>query len=410
MKKKLFYILYLISFILLCFGGAELYLNYLLNHPEQFPKIGPKQLSEYYQYHDMNIIQWQTEMAQYDSALFYTLKPGEFVYENREFADSFFVNSIGVRDDEISLESPKIVMVGDSYGMGWGIPQNKTYASLVETVLDKTTLNAGISSYGTPREMKMLERINRDSLEYLIIQYCPNDYIELEDYIRNKYQLAISNKSTYDSAAVNINDRMAYYPFKLCIELLPSFFVEKTIIKKPTEAKYIKSEPVNVPKGFLETIRNAKISPQTKIYVFTVGVRGFGNHFMRDVKELLNKEFGSTLHDQINFLDFSKTLTDKHYFILDSHINSLGHQLIADTLVKYIGMKPKGFYEKVWYYDDENISIKASYLNHYKEGLTTYYWPNGQRSQQTNYKKGVKKGLEIRYSDKGQEVGRKSYN
>jgi hypothetical protein len=87
-----------------------------------------------------------------------------------------------LRDDEESLFSPEIVVVGDSQAMGWGVSQDLTFSSLLENALGKPILNAAISSYGTARELKILERIDLSNLKFLIIQYSDNDYRENRTY------------------------------------------------------------------------------------------------------------------------------------------------------------------------------------------------------------------------------------
>jgi len=409
-KKQLFYILYLLSFVVIVFGAIETYLSYIVNNPKKCPKKWEKKLEVYYSEFERSVIQYEPEMAQYDTGLFYTLKPGEFIFENSEFKTPFKVNSIGCRDDEASLEYPKIIMSGDSYGMGWGVNQNETYADLVEKKLNTKVLNMGVSSYGTPREMKFLERVNTDSLQYLIVQYCPNDYGEIVQYLWHENELVVSNNHIYDSIANLARKDKSYNLFSRTKNFLPMVLgVEKEI--KYEKTNHPKVPEFNIYKGFLDVIRNAKNIPKhTKIIVFTMGVKGFTNDFMKSVETTLNKEFSSSLYDQITFLDFSKVLKPKNYFVLDSHINASGHQIIADTLAKYIRQKPKGKHEKNWHYDNGNISIKASYFNHYKQGVTTYYWLNGNKSLETNYVKGEKHGLEIQFNEKGEEVGRKNYN
>jgi hypothetical protein len=137
---------------------------------------------KYYRYKDRKIIQYIEDCAKYDSELAYTLKPGKCHLKNREWEVEFSINSAGLRDDEESLFSPEIVVVGDSQAMGWGVSQDLTFSSLLENALGKPILNAAISSYGTARELKILERIDLSNLKFLIIQYSDNDYRENRTY------------------------------------------------------------------------------------------------------------------------------------------------------------------------------------------------------------------------------------
>ena len=74
-----------------------------------------------------------------------------------------------MRDDEESLKAPEVIVLGDSVAMGWGIEQNETMAQQIEAMAGLKVLNAGISSYGTVREMKLLNRLDLSRVKYLVI-------------------------------------------------------------------------------------------------------------------------------------------------------------------------------------------------------------------------------------------------
>ena len=80
---------------------------------------------EYYGGFDRAILQTDPRFARYDPELFYTMRPGRFVFAQREFAHEFRVNSLGVRDEEGALDAPEIVVIGDSVAMGWVCPRTK---------------------------------------------------------------------------------------------------------------------------------------------------------------------------------------------------------------------------------------------------------------------------------------------
>ncbi|MCH2195432.1 hypothetical protein [Kordia sp.] len=54
-------------------------------------------------------------------------------------------------------------------------------------------MNTPISTYGTAREFKLLQQVNT-SLQYIIVQYCDNDYEENQLYHQNANTLKISSK------------------------------------------------------------------------------------------------------------------------------------------------------------------------------------------------------------------------
>lgn len=341
-------------------------------------------------------------MAIYDKELFYTLKPGQFVFENREFSTDYLVNSMGLRDDETSLDHPKIVMLGDSYGMGWGVDQNESYASLVESELGITVLNAGISSYGTPREVTMLERINTDSLEYLVIQYCNNDKYEIGEYMRHNNELIVSNELKYDSICEFVRTKASYYPFKHTIQLLPLIFSQNTE-EKP---KIDNSTPaVNTSRGFIEMIRSSnKIPAHTQIIIFALNGIEDKNYFTSEIEHLIGTEIASSLQDRCSFIDFDNDLGSDHYFRLDNHINKNGHRLVADSIIKLIRSSTNEREVKKWFYPDGAICIQAEYKGKLKDGKATYYWPNGQVSQVSYFSRGSKIREDQRFNKQGVEL------
>jgi len=138
-------------------------------------------LSEIYIYYARCTIQYEPSCARYDRERGYMLKPGHFIFSCREFANEYRVNRFGLRDDEQSLVAPDIIVAGDSVAMGWGVDQNQTFAEILQRKSHLNVLNAGVSSYGTVREMRMLDRLDTSHLKYLIIQYHSNDFWEIYD-------------------------------------------------------------------------------------------------------------------------------------------------------------------------------------------------------------------------------------
>lgn len=91
------------------------------------------------------------------------------------------------------MNNPKIVVLGDSHAMGWGVKQEEAFVELLEKSTCKKVLNTPISTYGTAREFKLLQQVNT-SLQYIIVQYCDNDYEENQLYHQNVNTLKISSK------------------------------------------------------------------------------------------------------------------------------------------------------------------------------------------------------------------------
>lgn len=72
-------------------------------------------------------------------------------------------NSQGLRNDEVSIArtdaKKRILMLGDSVTMGWGVPQNQTVSKLLEQDLrdagqDVEVINTGVGNYNTLQEVE----------------------------------------------------------------------------------------------------------------------------------------------------------------------------------------------------------------------------------------------------------------
>ena len=176
----------------------------------------------YYQRYEETWIQMMPECAHYDARVTYRLKRGHCRFDAREFDGiDLTINRLGVRDDEASLLSPDVIVAGDSFAMGWGVPQHETFAQLIEQKTGLRVLNAAVSSYGTVREMAILEDVDKSKLQYLIIQYCDNDYRENKEYFTHNNRLPISSAAEYRRLAeehlLSRRYRYGQYTFGLLI-------------------------------------------------------------------------------------------------------------------------------------------------------------------------------------------------
>lgn len=306
-----------------------------LKFPEAIPSFLLRPYIGLYLSQDRKIIQ-MTTCAQYDPELFYTLKPGSCVFENREFSVATMVNHKGLRDDEQSLEAPEIIALGDSYTMGWGVNQQETFPQVLEKLTNKKVLNTGISSYGTARELTMLNRLDLSNLRYLVIQYHANDYEENLTYLKNGFNLPIQSEKKYDSLKAAINQRAEYYPFKYLAGLSKN--IAKSVIpRQPKDTVNTQYEA----RAFLDILsHHLSEHKQFQIIVFRTDVPGQleKDQFIETVDSLSN----TNPYQGYNIVTFQTRdfLADEDFFILDDHINEKGHNKIGRALSQYIEDAP----------------------------------------------------------------------
>lgn len=341
-------IIILTTLIFLYFLFIELVFFLTLKYPNLSRNSEKLQFSAQiiYDEYDRNIIQYLPECTEYDSALFYTLKKNSSCnFSNREFSNEYNINSIGLRDSEQSLSEPEVIFIGDSFTMGWGVNQDETFTSVVGKKLNIKVLNAGISSYGTARELEILKRLDTSKTSHLIIQYCLNDLDENKRYIDNDNKIIISSEKDYDNTVKKHLDRLKYYPFlysyKYFQRLNPAF--KHLDIWMAERYENLEKEHYIEAKYFLDTLNSFTISKKIKIILFENEFRLKNDWFLIEVNKLLSNEEYNKL--DIIFIS-TKDLINEDYYQLDSHLNKNGHKKLANKIVNAIKTQNLNMYIK----------------------------------------------------------------
>lgn len=118
--------------------------------------------------------------GEFDAQLIYVPKPGVNRFRGPEFDVQVLTTPERMRaqptPDLEKMRSGLVVVAGDSFTFGLGVNDAETYSALLQTRYHHRTVNTGVSSYGTARE---LTRLRREGLlpkaSVVIIQYCTND-------------------------------------------------------------------------------------------------------------------------------------------------------------------------------------------------------------------------------------------
>ena len=332
----------LVLLAILSMGEVTIFV--LLNNPSIIPQDWVQSFRDYYMSKDREIAQYSPKLAAYDSALFYRLKPGEHSFNNREFNTRFTVNSYGFRDDESSVKKPKIIVLGDSFTMGWGVSDSECFSSVLERYTKLSTLNTGVSSYGTAREFEVFSGLEVDSLKYLVIQYDMNDNTEncAFSYGGNKYNP--SSEEEYNHIRDLHAEAIAYFPFKFTSHFArnylesayPEVFTEKETDKPETQTQ---KEPIERPyitptDAFLNVLTHSQIPDSVPIIVFQVG--DGSTEILIDPLSKLISENDSIINNPIHVLDMQANLNESHYYLLDRHLKPEGHEIVARVLSDYL--------------------------------------------------------------------------
>ena len=256
------------------------------------------------------------------------------------------INSQGLRDDEVSLDSPEIIVLGDSHAMGWGVQQHEAFPQLLEQASGLKVLNAGIPSYGTARELGLLKRLDTRRLRYLVIQYCDNDDEENSQYLNKGGKQVAMSREHYEQEGAEYRALMAYQPLKYWLFsidevrfLLGKWWQRQNGIVDDKPVPF--EEATAAARRFLRVLDQSTLPLPAGIKVIVLNTNGVGKEawpFIPALKSRLQQsnDITSGMAQAITAIDIPELASKQYYFRLDDHMNAMGHAQVAKQLVNVI--------------------------------------------------------------------------
>jgi hypothetical protein len=299
--------------------------SFLSFHPavsESLPLLEPVARGAYFG--RLVPIQFRPECARYDARVTYLLKPGSCRFGEVVFNTQVSVNSFGLRDDEKSLIAPQVIVLGDSHAMGHGVEDDETFSAVLERQLARKVLNAGVSSFGTARELMLLRLLDTSAARVIVIQYCDNDLDE-NLALKDDGTLPILTEMEYrrlvERAAASYRDW-----------LMPGFGVLERIASRIGRAVGVAREPsaANPHVDSFSRVIAQSLNLLRGRKVIVLELNGGGRilpGFIEKARQRLDH-----LGLDITFLDVSKVLRPEDYLPLDGHMRPSGHKKVATLL------------------------------------------------------------------------------
>ncbi len=317
----------LIAFALVL-AAAEGLLAVIMAHPEWLPAAGfiTGGMRSIYVREDWNVPQTDLSVVAYDPELTYLLRPGPARFTNREFATTLEGNSAGLRDDEASLESPDVIVLGDSFAFGWGVERQQTFPQILERRTGLRVLNAAMSSYGTARQVILLERLDVSAARAVVVQYFMNDYRENRAFIDGGYSLTITPEHDFLESARRFEIQTRYRPLDYLLAFLDrrSFFPEleqvssKEVAETCLRVLESSAELADLPIFLLQ------VNPWNRYHRYDI---------VAPVAELLETEPRySDLRRRLRLVHLETALETGDFFRLDPHLRASGHDKVAVEL------------------------------------------------------------------------------
>ena len=297
---------------------------------------------QYYGSFDRAIIQTDPRFVRYDPELFYTLRPGRFLFTQREFAHEFRVNRLGLRDTDAALDAPEIVVLGDSVAMGWGVAQEDTFPAIVARETGRRVLNAAVSSYGTVRELRMLERIDRRALAWLVIQYNANDAGENRLFLQRHNTHVPGSEERFTHETQRYEAKRVYYTGKYAWETVR--WLRKSIRHAFSPPKRRGPAPTadEEAEAFFNALLHAGAVDFERVRLIVAEVTGEGAPaaMIAALERQIRHEGLPRGLRTAALLDIGARLGPEDFHVLDDHPNARGHRRIAEAVVTALRASP----------------------------------------------------------------------
>ena len=291
-----------------------------------------------YRHFNRSLIQFEPACAQYDAEVTYVLKPGRCTFANVEFSTELRINRLGLRDDDASLEAPEVIVLGDSYAMGWGVQQDETLARVLARASGLKVLNAGISSYGTVRELKLLDRLDTSRLQILVVQYHDSDSVENLAFREHGGSIPILAPEGYQATVDWYLARRGYWPGKY----LSGLFMKLTGLETPDpNAPRMPASMSSLEEAtlFLNVLAHGTRKPldDVKLIVFEASeqIRP-PRSFLANVAVASRGDEQPAYVRRLRALDVAPLLEEGDFYSLDDHLRPSGHEKIGKALAGVI--------------------------------------------------------------------------
>ena len=322
--------------------------------------------ARYQNYFD--VLQWDQSRTQFDPLLgFITRSNLDFAFRNDEFSTTFRTNSEGYRDDEASLDHPKILLFGDSFGIGWGVEAEDTAATWIEEKTGKRVLNMSVSGYGTVQQFLLLQRYceieGATGCETVFLYYM-NDRLENRAPPGGMFPALVKKGgSIYFTEPVEeaVND---------CIrsnsQNFTTFLCRHSAVLDLVLSRYAHPRKNWQKRMYIEYVENQKenLSPygtplgEIEIFEYTVrlirrlgeenGFRSrfvflpFYGYYLGDNKNRPYAEEERVLRDlEVPFINPLERFTASDYYDLDGHFKPSGQRKLGEVVAEFLASDPR---------------------------------------------------------------------
>lgn len=333
LKKWLFWAVLLLPAALLCLLVLLMVTAVLVIHVSLDAKafdrsVAPlRQLARDVHERQRSIWQAQRDCILFDEVLFYKPRPGRCGFKNIEYSTVLTFDSNGYRltglpkGSERRPAAGRVVVLGDSQAMGWGVNDGETFASVLAAELGIDVLNLAVSSYGTARELLRLQQeVSLGDGDVVVIQYHPNDLRENLAFLRSG---GLPRRVPSDLA------RLAHTPQEyelLAVTASVAFVLKGRLMSAEPGDSGRNGGEGNHAETFLAVLGHFEQLARARVVTCEVNSYGGDSSFADDLRRLSDDRM----------IVLKPTWDAGDFYRLDDHLTPQGHRKLAQLIAATI--------------------------------------------------------------------------
>ena len=266
-----------------------------------------------------NIWHSQPECIEFSDSQIYVPKETSCNFNNIEFKTIISFDEFGrISDHPINNDANGIAVIGDSFAMGWGVNDEETFSYLLEKKINRPVYNLGVAGYGTIRSLIRFQESNLlGKVDTIIILYSYTDYGENVGYKNTTLDIA---KKKYDLVKKGVK-------FSIWKKLRKSFRYSITIPKDILTKKNKSMTFDHHNEAFIKVLKKFPFLKDKRIIVFYAN-----GHQQKFINFPSSK---SKVFDNLEYTDLNIENDTNNFYLIDGHLNHIGHQKIANKLSKF---------------------------------------------------------------------------
>ncbi len=269
--------------------------------------------------------------AMFDRELLYKPRPGTCEFRNVEFNTTLHFDERGYRKSASpraapdATARPRLVMLGDSHTMGWGVEDDETFASLLASEFGYPTVNLGVSSYGTARELRRLEHyVELRPDDVIVLQYSDNDLPENRHFLAtghvgpyepSEFEESVQSHRATPATTWPVSARLVTLIWRDVMNQVPQ---QARVSASAAGEEQVGGDPASV---LLSIVKSSPTLQQHRFIVLVINAN-LESHLLAGRDQFANAGIPLVV----------PPLTPDMLFSLDDHMRPTGHRLVTSTI------------------------------------------------------------------------------